>query len=104
MKLYFNYHKQLVRVDNIKEFYPLLFDRQITDFFLSQKFLIARGEQAKPIPFRHIVSKEIFELLLLKLNQKVGFKNTLCFDDYKGGIDIITGDRKDPCIIIESEV
>lgn len=104
MKLYFNYHKQLVRVDNIKEFYPLIFDRKITDFFLSQKFLIARGEQAKPIPFKHLVSKEVFELLLLKLNQKVGFNHTLRFDDYKGGIEIIKRSNQEPCIIIESEV
>lgn len=104
MKLYFNYHKQLVRVDNIKEFHPLLFDRKITEFFVSQKFLISRGEMAKPVPFKHLVPKEVFELLLLKLNQKIGFKNTLHFDDYKGGIDIITSSHQEPCIVIESEV
>lgn len=104
MKLYFNYHQQIIRVDNIKEFHPLLFDRKITEFFVSQKFLIARGELAKPIPFKHLVSKEIFELLLLKLNQKIGFKSTLYFDDYKRGIEIIKSSNQDPCIIIESEV
>jgi len=100
MKLYFNYHQQLVRVDNIKEFHPLIFDDKITDFFVSQKFLIARGEMAKPVPFKHLVSKEVFELLLSKLHQKIGFKNLLNIKE----IDIITSSHQEPCIIIESEV
>lgn len=112
MKLYFKHlterrlgekivqSQQLVRVDNIKEFLPLLFDSKITDFFLSQKFLIARGEQTKPVSFKHIVSKEVFELLISKLHQKIGFKNL--FNISK--IEITTGSEKDPCIVIGSEV
>lgn len=102
MKLYFNYHRQLVRVDNIKEFVPFLFDKEIANFFVSQKHLISIGELAAPQPYKHSVSQEIFELLLSKLHQRIGFNNRLSIKDYRE-IAIIARINQNPCIIIQLE-
>jgi len=87
---------QLIRVDDVKEFAPILYGQQASEFFISQKMLIDKGQLVKAEPFRVAVPEPIFDLLKKEINRKIGSIHKVNATQLK----IVQGSQYLPCIEI----
>lgn len=87
---------QLIRVDDIKEFAPILYHDQTRQFFISQKLLIDKGEILKAEPFKVQLPRPIFDFLVSKINRKIGSIHKLNTNELR----IVQGSQYSPCIVI----
>ena len=92
--------RQLIRVDDIKEFLPLLFGSQTSDHFRMQNLLIAKGQLEKPQELHIRVIPDIFEILISKVNQKIGS----IYKMNTNSLEIVQGSNFNPCIVIEKDI
>ena len=92
--------QQLIRVDNIKEFWPIIYGQDAKNYFNSLNILIKNGKTTEANPFKMIVGEEVFNYLVSIVNQKIGSKNKLNTNT----LNIVQSSEHKVCIIIEKSV
>lgn len=90
---------QLIRVDDIKEFWPIIYGKEAQNYFNSLNLMIESGQKVELNPFTTIMSAEVFDFLVSKLNKKIGSVNKLNTNE----LNIVQSSTHRVCIVIQKD-
>ena len=96
----FSQTNQMVRIDDIKEFHPIIYGEEAKNYFkilaINESFGILNKSKE---PYRVVVIPEIFDLLVKQVNKKIGsvYKLNVKY------LNITKGQNYEPHIIIQSD-